>query len=315
MANVNLTGNFLATARCLIFADSATGVWSFNPNTNTLTITAAGGATSAANPTAKVGLVAVNGSALTWMRSDAAPPIDQGITPTWTGLQTFGAGLTVSAGSTTISGHVLTLSATASVGGTNTGDQTLPVGANPSATIGLSAVNGFAATFMTSDSAPALSQAIAPTWTGNHIFTPTSGVAIKVNGFAGSAAVTSHGDNTGLRVENTASTTVGVLSPVRFWNGAANTTDLALAAAGAFNLYVNGSGTAAVNVSTTNALTAAGAVGVNGNSPPAKVTGWGTPTNQAVVANYNASAATLLQTADAVAQIITDLKAFGLYGA
>ena len=43
MANVELTGNFLATARCLIFADSASGVWSFNPNTNTLTITAAGG--------------------------------------------------------------------------------------------------------------------------------------------------------------------------------------------------------------------------------------------------------------------------------
>lgn len=42
--------------------------------------------------------------------------------------------------------------------------------ANPSATIGLSAVNGSATTFMTSDSAPALSQAIVPTWTGAHIW-------------------------------------------------------------------------------------------------------------------------------------------------
>jgi hypothetical protein len=40
--------------------------------------------------------------------------------------------------------------------GTNTGDQTLPVGANPTATVGPSAVNGSATTFMRSDAAPAL---------------------------------------------------------------------------------------------------------------------------------------------------------------
>lgn len=48
--------------------------------------------------------------------------------------------------------------------GVNTGS------ANPSATIGLSAVNGTATTFLTSDSAPALSQAIVPTWSGTHTF-------------------------------------------------------------------------------------------------------------------------------------------------
>lgn len=48
--------------------------------------------------------------------------------------------------------------------------------ANPSASVGLSAVNGVAATFMTSDSAPALSQAISPTWTASHVFTPSSAV-------------------------------------------------------------------------------------------------------------------------------------------
>ena len=47
----------------------------------------------------------------------------------------------------------------------------LPLAANPSASIGLSAVNGSATTFMRSDAAPALSQAIAPTWTGLHTFT------------------------------------------------------------------------------------------------------------------------------------------------
>ena len=53
---------------------------------------------------------------------------------------------------------------------------------NPTATIGLAAVNGTAATFMTSDSAPPLSQAIVPTWTGAHTFTPSSAVtAITIN--------------------------------------------------------------------------------------------------------------------------------------
>jgi hypothetical protein len=42
-----------------------------------------------ANPTASVGLTAVNGSAVTFMRSDAAPPLSQAITPTWTGVHTF----------------------------------------------------------------------------------------------------------------------------------------------------------------------------------------------------------------------------------
>ena len=52
--------------------------------------------------------------------------------------------------------------------------------ANPSASVGLSAVNGSATTAMRSDGAPALSQAIAPTWTAPHFFAPavrTSGVA------------------------------------------------------------------------------------------------------------------------------------------
>lgn len=50
--------------------------------------------------------------------------------------------------------------------------------ANPSATAGLTAVNGTAKTAMTSDSAPAISQAITPTWTGTHTFSN----AITVNG-------------------------------------------------------------------------------------------------------------------------------------
>ena len=46
---------------------------------------------------------------------------------------------------------------------------------NPSASVGLTAVNGAAATFMRSDAAPALSQSIAPKWTGLHTFS-TAGI-------------------------------------------------------------------------------------------------------------------------------------------
>lgn len=48
-------------------------------------------------------------------------------------------------------------------------------GANPSASVGLSAVNGVATTYLRSDGAPALSQSIAPTWTGAHVFTQAQG--------------------------------------------------------------------------------------------------------------------------------------------
>jgi hypothetical protein len=44
---------------------------------------------NAANPTASVGLAAVNGSATTFMRSDAAPRLDQAVSPTWTGTHSF----------------------------------------------------------------------------------------------------------------------------------------------------------------------------------------------------------------------------------
>ncbi len=46
------------------------------------------------NPTATIGLTAVNGSAVTAMRSDAAPALSQSIAPTWTASHTFAATMT-----------------------------------------------------------------------------------------------------------------------------------------------------------------------------------------------------------------------------
>lgn len=71
------------------------------------------------------------------------------------------------------------------VGTLNTSSHTFSLGgslfANPTASVGLSAVNGSATTAMRSDAAPALSQTISPTWTGNHTYNPTTGNAIAIN--------------------------------------------------------------------------------------------------------------------------------------
>lgn len=69
---------------------------------------------AAANPTtATVGTAAVNGSASTFMRSDAAPPISLTMSPTWTGNHTFtasggSASVTLGAGTTAIAPLKLT---------------------------------------------------------------------------------------------------------------------------------------------------------------------------------------------------------------
>lgn len=66
---------------------------------------------------------------------------------------------------------------------------------NPTATIGLSAVNGSAVTAMSSDSAPALSQAITPVWTNSHSWSVGKGVqfAAGTNARVGSFTLTAGG--------------------------------------------------------------------------------------------------------------------------
>ncbi len=82
-------------------------------------------------------------------------------------------------------------------------------GANPSASVGLAAVNGSASTFMRSDAAPALSQSIAPTWSALHTFT----LAPKVSAFAGGGTVMVSSDNSGqLGTTTIPGTTTGDLS-------------------------------------------------------------------------------------------------------
>lgn len=76
-------------------------------------------------------------------------------------------------------------------------------GANPTGTVGLSAVNGTATTFLRSDGAPALSQAITPTWSGQHLFMVNTGFGaaitpdspLTVNSNSGTTVAPSAGTN------------------------------------------------------------------------------------------------------------------------
>lgn len=79
---------------------------------------------AAADPTASIGLAMAPGVANTYMRSDAAPALNQAIVPSWTGLHTFTASARVSG--TTASWRLNATSAAANSGnwllrGVNTG--------------------------------------------------------------------------------------------------------------------------------------------------------------------------------------------------
>lgn len=67
---------------------TVTGTW---PNQ---TVNSSGGGGSVANPTATIGLIAINGSASSAIRSDGASALSQAIAPVWTGFHTFNASTT-----------------------------------------------------------------------------------------------------------------------------------------------------------------------------------------------------------------------------
>jgi len=162
-----------------------------------------GGTVSFAAPTAEIGLIAIPGVATTCMRSDAAPALSQAITPTWTALHTFALAPLVSAFAG-VGSRMVVSDATGQLG-----VQAIPSGAsgaNPTGTIGLAVVNGSAGTFLRSDGAPALSQAIAPTWSAQHTFT----LAPIVSAFAGGGTQMVTANNAGaLGVAAIPSTPVG----------------------------------------------------------------------------------------------------------
>jgi hypothetical protein len=109
-------------------------------------ITTSGGAcasaVSGANPSATAGPNAINGSASTFMRSDAAPPVQIGSASQEGILEVDGTGICASAG-------VISLCSPY---------PTVPTAANPTATAGPSANNGVASTYMRSDASPVVQE-------------------------------------------------------------------------------------------------------------------------------------------------------------
>ena len=340
---VALSGNFLVNARSLTFTDTASVTWAFNTQTNSLTATSSGGGGgSSANPSATIGLTAVNGSAGTFMTSDSAPPLSQAITPTWTNLHTFTGGVTITSGGTlTIDLYTLSLTANASLGGTNTGDQVIPTGANPSGTIGLTANNGSASTFMRSDATPALGVGIAPTWTGVHTFTPSSGSAqaivinapstasaVIINGAAGYNMLDLRGDTAGVTWRNSTPTTYLQIGTVEFWTGGGtDVTDAAIGSAKAMNFYSGNGTTATIGLGTS-----ANTLGFYGMTPAAQTasnssmitsnvssvlstvaTASSTALTTAVNATINAHGSAIIQNGKMLQQVINVLQAIGIY--
>jgi len=119
-----------------------------------------------ANPTAEVGATAVNGTASTFMRSDAAPALkDSGVTP-----DTYGDANNVAQIRVDAKGRVFQA--------TNIPIPANPTSANPTAEIGATAVNGTASTFMRSDAAPALEDTTVVAGTYG---TPKKNVTIRVD--------------------------------------------------------------------------------------------------------------------------------------
>lgn len=150
--------------------------------------------------------------------------------------------------------------------------------ANPTALVGLTAINGTATTAMRSDAAPALNQAIIPTWTGAHTFTPTAGVAVTINAFTGNFGLVVNGvaNNAGkyaaeFIAPNSAGNSWGAL--VQAGTSIADTAFAVINAAATANyLFINGDGSGALGPNapsnglqwnTSGALTCAATAGIS----------------------------------------------------
>lgn len=308
MTDVIWTRNFLGQARGLTFHDSASVTWTFNPNTNQLIATATATVVpTPADPTASIGATAVDGVAATFMRSDAAPPLGMNVVSNAIAAQmaadTFKGnptGATANSQDMTVA-QVKTL---LNLSGTNTGDQTLPTGATPTAKVGSSAVVGSAATFMRSDAAPPVDLTATYTWTGLHTF----GAPVVVNASATTTSFSAHGGSNNFAGAFFGSATSGQSFGLVVEAGT-SASDIAFLITNATNtatfLSVNGVG----------AVTLAGPVGFNGATPPAQVTGFGAPTGASVLPNFPGASATLPQCSAAIAEILIILKSMGIIGA
>ena len=338
----SLTANFLANARGITFEDTASVTWAFNANTNEIEATATGagevstisfGTTGLTPSSPTGGAIVVAGTlaigsggtgqttaaaafaALSPLTTEgdiiyetAAPApgrlpigaantalVSNGSVPVWAAIVNSvaaGTGITVSAatGAVTI-GCSITQSS----------------GANPTGKVGLTETNGSAATFMRSDGAPEIDQTIAPTWTGDHTFTPASGVGITVNGNTSAAA--------GLQVNAGANQwcawLVGSSASGQSYGPVIN----AGTTSADYALFVQNYNASIASGTTYFAIRGDGAIAFHGATPQAQSTGYGTPTAATKTTNFPGTAATLAECGGMLSTLILYFKALGLLGA
>ncbi|NDD74657.1 MAG: hypothetical protein EBZ40_06740, partial [Gammaproteobacteria bacterium] len=148
-------------------ADGTSGAMLVTNGGGILSWSSTSGSTTFANPSALIGMSAINGSATTAMRSDAAPAINPAITPTWTGLQTFIAGLTTT-GTTAVNIGADISAVTVNLGTGSTGAKTVNLGTGAASnTISLGNNTGSTSINMTIGSSGSLKMAGLPTGTSS----------------------------------------------------------------------------------------------------------------------------------------------------
>lgn len=195
---------------------TATDTWaqrSVVGTTDRVTVTNGSGA--AGDPTVDIAATYVGQTSITTLGTVT--------TGTWQGTPIAadrgGTGVANAAGSTVTLGGALSFSGAFTTAITVTGNTSvtlptsgtlattaqLPAGANPTASVGLTAVNGAATTFMRSDGAPALDQGIAPTWTAAHRFNQAVGIGASNSSSTGSMLVVAGAQFNSLLVRSTGS--------------------------------------------------------------------------------------------------------------
>lgn len=222
------------------------------------------------------------------------------ITVTNTGVTSLAAGTGISLSGST---GAITITNTVSA----------PTGSNPTATIGLTTVNGSSTAFLRSDAAPALNVGISPTWTGTHLWTGLLGAAMTTGVSQGTSAT-----NPYFQMTNGSGGTDS-----KFWQFFATTTQFTIQTvndgqtAGSTILSATRSGQAVATINLGNItdkppVTLFGEFAINSGTPTSQLTGFGTPTGS-VISGLNSSSS-LSDVANTLAALLSYLKAIGFIG-